>query len=87
MPSAPRTSLAADLRFWITREYFCIFVRKTNDKTDDAEKIRQNIEKYIKENIDSYYVDKINKIVYDKFLMSKLIIENNYYKKVLKNVS
>ena len=40
-----------------------------------------------KENIDSYYVDKINKIVYDKFLMSKLIIENNYYKKVLKNVS
>ena len=40
-----------------------------------------------KENIDSDYVDKINKIVYDKFLMSKLIIENNYYKKVLKNVS
>ena len=38
-------------------------------------------------NNDSYYVDKINKIVYDKFLMSKLIIENNYYKKVPKNVS
>lgn len=40
-----------------------------------------------KDNIESDYVDKINKEVYDKFLMSKLIIENNYYKKVLKNVS
>lgn len=35
------------------------------------------------DNIDSDYVDKINKIVYDKFLMSKLIIENDYYKKIL----
>lgn len=36
-----------------------------------------------KDNIVSDYVDKINKIVYDKFLMSKLIIENDYYRKIL----
>ena len=30
------------------------------------------------------YVEEINKEVYNKFLMSKLILENNYYEKVLK---
>lgn len=34
--------------------------------------------------IDSDYVKKINQIVNSKITMSKLIIENNYYKKVLK---
>lgn len=36
-----------------------------------------------KENIDEDYVDKINKDVYNKFLMSKLILEQNYYSKIL----
>jgi len=36
-----------------------------------------------KDNIDEDYIDKINKDVYNKFLMSKLILENNYYNKIL----
>lgn len=37
-----------------------------------------------KDNISSSYVEDINNDVYNKFLMSKLILENNYYKKVFK---
>ena len=33
------------------------------------------------------YVDNINTSIYNKFLMSKLILEKNYYKIVLKNVT
>lgn len=36
-----------------------------------------------KDNIDDDYVANINKIVYNKFLMSKLILEKNYYNKVI----
>ena len=34
-----------------------------------------------------YYVDNINTSIYNKFLMSKLILEKNSYKIVLKNVT
>lgn len=33
------------------------------------------------------YVDEINTIVYNKFLMSKLILENDYYSKIIKKSS
>lgn len=36
------------------------------------------------EDVDSEYVKKTNQLVNNKITMSKLIIENNYYKKVLK---
>ena len=35
------------------------------------------------ENIDDDYVDSINNIVYNKFVVSKNILENNYYKYAL----
>ena len=38
-------------------------------------------------NISDYYVDNINTSIYNKFLISKLILEKNYYKIVLKNVT
>lgn len=38
-------------------------------------------------NISDDYVDNINTSIYNKFLMSKLILEKNYYKIVLKNVT
>ena len=37
-----------------------------------------------KENISSGYVENINNEVYNKFLMSKLILEKDYYRKVFK---
>ena len=37
-----------------------------------------------KDNVSSEYVDKINNEIYNKFLMSKLILDYNYYNKVLK---
>lgn len=40
-----------------------------------------------KNNIKSDYLDKINTSIYNKFLMSKLILENDYYSKVLKKSS
>ena len=35
------------------------------------------------ENVDDDYVDKMNKSIYNKYLMSKMILDNNYYAKVL----
>ncbi len=35
------------------------------------------------ENIEEDYVDKMNKSIYNKFLMSKMILDNNYYSKIL----
>ena len=35
------------------------------------------------DNVEEDYIDKINKDVYDKFLMSKLILENDYYRKII----
>lgn len=35
------------------------------------------------ESIDEDYVSKMNKIVYNKFLMSKLVLEKDYYRKIL----
>ena len=32
------------------------------------------------DDVPSSYVDNINNIVYNKFLMSKLVLEKNYYK-------
>jgi len=40
-----------------------------------------------KDNIKDTYVDEINTIVYNKFLMSKLILENDYYSKIIKKSS
>jgi phosphoglycerol transferase MdoB-like AlkP superfamily enzyme len=40
-----------------------------------------------KDNVGDTYVDEINTIVYNKFLMSKLILENDYYSKIIKKSS
>jgi phosphoglycerol transferase MdoB-like AlkP superfamily enzyme len=40
-----------------------------------------------KDNVKDTYVDEINTIVYNKFLMSKLILENDYYSKIIKKSS
>lgn len=37
--------------------------------------------------IDSNYIENINTEIYNKFLMSKLILENDYYSKILKKSS
>ena len=37
-----------------------------------------------KENVPDNYVEKMNEIVYNKFVVSKSILENNYYKYVFK---
>ena len=37
-----------------------------------------------KELDDENYVEKINEIVYNKFVISKNILENDYYRKVFK---
>jgi phosphoglycerol transferase MdoB-like AlkP superfamily enzyme len=39
------------------------------------------------EEVNNNYVDEINTIVYNKFLMSKLILENDYYSKIIKKSS
>lgn len=39
------------------------------------------------DNVDDEYIKQINTIVYNKFLMSKLILENDYYSKVIKKAS
>ncbi len=36
-----------------------------------------------KDDVDEEYIDKINKDIYNKYLMSKLILDQNYFKKVL----
>lgn len=44
--------------------------------------VKNSFTSYV-DNIEEDYVDKINKSVYNKYLMSKMILENNYYAKVL----
>jgi len=40
-----------------------------------------------KDNVEDTYVDEVNTIVYNKFIMSKLILENDYYSKIIKKSS